>query len=238
MRVQKTKQFYDGKTKKLYETDQSDQLILEFKDVAVALDGKKTGIVQGKGEINNQVSNHLLEVLETKRIPTHYVQQLSNTETVVKRLEMFPIEVIIRNIAAGTLAERLDIPEGTKMKHTILEYSYKRDDLGDPMLNDYHIIAMDFATREELHTIAEYSFEINAILTPYLRERGIELVDFKIEYGKLPDGTIVLADEISPDTCRFWDIKSGEKLDQDRFRRDLGNVEQAYEEIFNRLLGK
>ena len=173
-----------------------------------------------------------------KRFPTHYVEELNDRETVVKKVRIVPLEVIVRNIAAGSLSKRLGLPEGVKMKRTVLEYCYKNDDLGDPMVNEYHILAMEWATEEEMDLIASYSFKVNEVLTEYLKEAGIELVDFKLEFGKTADGQIVLADEISPDTCRFWDIKTHEKLDKDRFRRDLGGVEDAYQEILRRLLGE
>ena len=192
----------------------------------------------GKGAINNRVTNFLMQMLEKEGIPTHYVEELNDRETVVKRVEIIPLEVIVRNIAAGSLAKRLGLEEGYKMKKTVLEFSYKDDDLGDPMVNDYHILAMEYATEEELDVIKNYALKINDILSAYLKDAGIELIDFKLEFGKTADGTIVLADEISPDTCRFWDTKTHEKLDKDRFRRDLGGVEDAYQEVLKRLLGE
>lgn len=192
----------------------------------------------GKGAINNRVTNHLMKLLEKNGIPTHFVEELSDRETVVKKVSIVPLEVIVRNIAAGSLAKRLGLEEGTKMKRTVLEYCYKDDELGDPMVNEYHILAMEYATKEELDLIAQYSLKVNQVLTDYLKDANIELIDFKLEFGKTEDGTIVLADEISPDTCRFWDSVSGEKLDKDRFRRDLGGVEDAYNEILKRLLGE
>ena len=179
-----------------------------------------------------------MRLLEANGVPTHLVEELNDRETLVKKVHIIPLEVIVRNIAAGSLSKRLGLPEGVKMKRTVLEYCYKDDDLGDPMVNDYHILAMEWATREELDLIAAYSFKVNEVLTEYLREAGIELVDFKLEFGKTAEGQIVLADEISPDTCRFWDVKTHEKLDKDRFRRDLGGVEDAYQEILRRLLGE
>ena len=192
----------------------------------------------GKGAINNRVTNHLMKLLEKNGIPTHFVEELSDRETVVKKVSIVPLEVIVRNIAAGSLAKRLGLEEGTKMKRTVLEYCYKDDELGDPMVNEYHILAMEYATKEELDLIAQYSLKVNQVLTDYLKDANIELIDFKLEFGKTEDGTIVLADEISPDTCRFWDVHTHEKLDKDRFRRDLGGEEEAYKEILRRLLGE
>ena len=191
-----------------------------------------------KRQINNRVTNHLMGLLEKNGVPTHFVRELSPRETLVKKVAIVPLEVIVRNIAAGSLAKRLGLEEGTKLGRTVLEFCYKNDDLGDPMVNDYHILAMGWATEAELKLISDYSLKINQVLSDYLAEAGIELIDFKLEFGKTDDGTIVLADEISPDTCRFWDIKTHEKLDKDRFRRDLGGVEDAYKEILRRLLGE
>ncbi len=236
--MNKTEQLYEGKAKKVYATDDPNLCIVDYKDDATAFDGKKKGTIVGKGVINNRVTNHLMKLLETKGVPTHFVEEISDRETVVKKVTIIPLEVIVRNIAAGSLSKRLGLEEGYRMGKTVLEYSYKDDDLGDPMINDYHIFAMEFATPEELELIAGYSFKVNEVLTEYLKDLGIELVDFKLEYGKTTDGTIVLADEISPDTCRFWDSETGKKLDKDRFRRDLGGVEDAYNEIMARLLGE
>ena len=236
--MEKTTQLYEGKAKKVFATTDPDYCIVSYKDDATAFNGLKKGTILGKGAINNRVTNHLMRLLEKNGIPTHYVEELSDRETVVKKVKIVPLEVIVRNIAAGSLSKRLGLPEGTKMKRTVLEYCYKDDDLGDPMVNQYHILAMEWATEEELSLIASYSFKINQILSEYLKEAGIELIDFKLEYGKTKDGTIVLADEISPDTCRFWDSTTHEKLDKDRFRRDLGGVEDAYQEILRRLLGE
>ncbi len=238
MAVTKQAQLYEGKAKKVYATSDPGLYIVDYKDDATAFNGEKKGTIAGKGEINNRVTNHLMKLLEQRGIPTHFVEQLSSRETVVKKVTIVPIEVIVRNIAAGSLSKRLGLPEGTKMKTTVLEYCYKDDALGDPMINDYHIAAMELATPQELKQIADYSFTINGILTEYLKDLGIELIDFKLEYGRTADGTIVLADEISPDTCRFWDSTTGEKLDKDRFRRDMGGVEDAYQEILRRLLGE
>ena len=234
----KKEQLYEGKAKKVYATDVYDELIVDYKDDATAFNGLKKGTIEGKGLINNRVTNHLMKMLDEKGIPTHFIKELSDRETLVKRVTIVPLEVIVRNIAAGSLSKRLGLPEGTKLTSTVLEYCYKNDDLGDPMINDYHIAAMQLATAEEVKTIADYSLKINQFLTEYRADLNIELVDFKLEFGRLSDGTIVLADEISPDTCRFWDSKTHEKLDKDRFRRDLGNVEDAYQEIMKRLMGE
>ncbi|HZJ75382.1 MAG TPA: phosphoribosylaminoimidazolesuccinocarboxamide synthase [Clostridia bacterium] len=236
--MEKLEQLYEGKAKKVFSTSDENLCIVSYKDDATAFNGLKKGTIIGKGAINNRVTNHLMGLIEKEGIPTHFVQELSLRDTLVKRVTIVPLEVIVRNIAAGSLSKRLGIPEGIKMKRTVLEFCYKDDELGDPMVNDYHILAMEYATEEELEIISDYSLKINRILSDYLKEVNIELIDFKLEFGKTNDGTIVLADEISPDTCRFWDSISGEKLDKDRFRRDLGNVEQAYEEILKRLLGE
>jgi phosphoribosylaminoimidazole-succinocarboxamide synthase len=236
--MNKLGQVYEGKAKKVFATDDPELFIVDYKDDATAFNGEKKGTIAGKGVINNRVTNHLMKLLESKGIPTHLVKELSERETLVKKVKIVPIEVIVRNIAAGSLSKRLGLAEGTKLATTVLEYCYKDDALGDPMINDYHIAAMKLATPAELEKISAYSFKVNTILTEYLKDLGIELIDFKLEYGRLKDGTIVLADEISPDTCRFWDSKTGEKLDKDRFRRDLGGVEDAYKEILKRLLGE
>lgn len=236
--MEKTEQMYEGKAKKVFATDDPAYCIVDYKDDATAFNGVKKGTIIGKGVINNKVTNHLMKLIEKEGIPTHFVRQLSDRETLVKRVRIVPLEVIVRNVAAGSLAKRLGLPEGTKLKSTVLEYSYKNDELGDPMVNEYHIAAVGLATKEEVAQIADYALRINGILSAYLAEAGIELIDFKLEFGKTPDGTLVLADEISPDTCRFWDSKTHEKLDKDRFRRDLGHVEEAYQEILKRLMGE
>ena len=236
--MKKMEQLYEGKAKKVYATDNPELYIVDYKDDATAFNGEKKGTIMGKGAINNRVTNHLMKMLEGKGIPTHFVEELSDRETVVKKVSIVPLEVIVRNIAAGSLSKRLGLAEGTKLASTVLEYCYKDDALGDPFINVYHVRAMNLATDEELKFIDEYSLKINQILTEYLKDVGIELIDFKLEFGRLSDGTIVLADEISPDTCRFWDSKTGEKLDKDRFRRDMGNVEGAYQEVMRRLLGE
>lgn len=238
MRVEKREQLYEGKAKKVYGTNDERYCIVSYKDDATAFNGLKKGTILGKGAINNRVTNFLMQMLEKEGIPTHFVEELDDRETVVKRVDIIPLEVIVRNIAAGSLAKRLGIAEGTRMKRPVLEFSYKNDDLGDPMVNDYHILAMEYATQEELSTIKSFALKINEILSAYLKDANIELIDFKLEFGKTAEGTIVLADEISPDTCRFWDTVTGEKLDKDRFRRDLGGVEDAYQEILKRLLGE
>ncbi len=227
---------FEGKAKKVYTTDDPDCLIVDYKDDATAFNGEKKGTIMEKGIVNNRVSNHLFKLLESKGITTHLVEEISDRETIVKKVKIVPIEVIVRNIAAGSLSKRLGLPEGTKLSKTVLEFCYKNDDLGDPMINDYHALAMDLATKEELQKIADMSFAVNEILGEYLKESNIELIDFKLEFGRF-HGDIILADEISPDTCRFWDTKTGEKLDKDRFRRDMGGVEDAYQEVLKRLLG-
>ncbi len=234
--MKKLEMVYEGKAKKVYKTDEEDLYIVDYKDDATAFNGVKKGTIQDKGIMNNRITNHLMKLLETKGVPTHLVEEISDRETIVKKVEIVPIEVIIRNIAAGSLSKRLGLAEGTKLKTTVLEYCYKDDELGDPMINDYHIYAMELATKEELEKVASISFKVNEILSDYLKDLGIELIDFKLEFGRFK-GDIILADEISPDTCRFWDSTTKEKLDKDRFRRDLGNVEDAYKEILKRLMG-
>ena len=236
--IKKTEQLYEGKAKKVYATNDPELVIVDYKDDATAFNGEKKGTIHNKGIINNRVTNHLMKLLEGKGVPTHLVEEISERETIVKKVSIVPLEVIVRNIAAGSLAKRLGLPEGTKMGKTVLEYCYKDDALGDPMVNEYHIMAMDWCTKEELDLIAKYSLKINEELAAYLKDLNIELIDFKLEFGKTTDGTIVLADEISPDTCRFWDSTTGEKLDKDRFRRNLGGEEDAYKEIMKRLLGE
>ena len=236
--MEKTTQLYEGKAKKVFATTDENLCIVDYKDDATAFNGLKRGTIAGKGVINNRVTNHLMRMLEAQGIPTHLVKELSPRETLVKKVSIVPLEVIVRNIAAGSLAKRLGLEEGVKLGRTVLEFCYKNDELGDPMVNDDHILAMGFATEEELGLIRSYALKINRILSDYLKDLDIELIDFKLEFGKTADGTLVLADEISPDTCRFWDSKTGEKLDKDRFRRDLGDVEGAYQEIMRRLMGE
>ncbi|MBQ6382669.1 MAG: phosphoribosylaminoimidazolesuccinocarboxamide synthase [Clostridia bacterium] len=236
--MEKTTQMYEGKAKKVFATTDPDLCIVSYKDDATAFNGLKKGTILGKGAINNRVTNHLMKLVEKNGVPTHLVEELNDRETLVKRVHIVPLEVIVRNIAAGSLSKRLGLPEGTKLGKTVLEYCYKDDELGDPMVNEYHIAAMGWATDEEMKTIATYALKINDILTEYLKAVNIELIDFKLEFGRTKEGQIVLADEISPDTCRFWDVTTHEKLDKDRFRRDLGHVEDAYQEILRRLLGE
>lgn len=237
MEIKKMEQLYEGKAKKVYATNDEDLVIVSYKDDATAFNGAKKGTILGKGIVNNKMSNHMFRLLEEIGIPTHYVEQISDRETIVKKVEIVMVEVIVRNIAAGSLSKRLGLPEGTALKHTVLEYSYKDDELGDPMINDWHIAALGLATQEEMDLIAEYSFMVNDFMINYLKDLNVTLVDFKIEFGRYK-GEIILADEISPDTCRFWDSTTGEKLDKDRFRRDMGGVEEAYQEIMSRLLGE
>lgn len=236
--MKKLEQLYEGKAKKVFKTDDPECYIVDYKDDATAFNGEKKGTIMGKGIINNRVTNHLMKMLEKEGVPTHFVKEISDRETIVKKVTIVPLEVIIRNIAAGSFSKRFGVEEGAVLKQPSLEYSYKDDALGDPMINDYHILALGLATREELDTIAGYAFKVNDVLKKYLLTLDIELVDFKLEFGKLSDGTIVLADEISPDTCRFWDVKTHEKLDKDRFRRDLGGEVEAYQEILHRLMGE
>ncbi len=228
---------YEGKAKKVFSTEDPQVLLVRYKDDATAFNGQKKGTITGKGAINNRVTNHLMRMLETKGIPTHFLEELSDTETLVKKVAIVPLEVIVRNVAAGSLAKRLGLAEGVKLKQTVLEFCYKDDALGDPMVNSYHIAAMGWATEDELKLISDYALRVNDALRDYLKDLNIDLIDFKLEFGRTEDGTIVLADEISPDTCRFWDTVTHEKLDKDRFRRDLGKVEDAYQEIMKRLMG-
>lgn len=226
---------YEGKAKKVYKTDDENLFIVDYKDDATAFNGLKKGQIEGKGIVNNRMSNFLMKLMEKNGIPTHYVEEISDRETIVKKVTIIPLEVIVRNVAAGSFSKRYGVEEGSALKTTILEFSYKDDDLGDPLINDYHAMALGIATREDLDTIAEMTFKINEVLKAYFLSVNIELVDFKIEFGRTPDGQIILADEISPDTCRLWDAATHEKLDKDRFRRDMGNVEDAYQEVFKRL---
>ena len=228
-------QLYEGKAKKVYATENPELLIVSYKDDATAFNGLKKGTIPGKGVINNRMSNLLMQRLEKAGIPTHFVRQLSDRETLVKRVSIVPLEVIIRNIAAGSFSKRYGVDEGFVFETPTIEFSYKNDELGDPLLNEYHAIAMKLATREEIDTIKRYAFGVNEQLKAFWAECGVTLVDFKLEFGRLTDGSIVLADEISPDTCRLWDSITYEKLDKDRFRRDLGGVENAYAEVMKRL---
>lgn len=231
----KTEQLYEGKAKKVFKTDNPEFLIVSYKDDATAFNGLKKGTISGKGVINNKMSNLLMQRLEKVGIPTHFVEELNDRETVVKKVSIVPLEVIVRNIAAGSFSKRYGVEEGFAFEMPTIEFSYKNDELGDPLMDEYHAVAMKLATKEEIETIKRYAFGVNEQLKAFWKECGVTLVDFKLEFGRLSDGTIVLADEISPDTCRLWDSKTGEKLDKDRFRRDLGGVEDAYREIMRRL---
>ena len=233
----KGKQLYEGKAKKVFETDQPDILLVSYKDDATAFNGIKKGTSEGKGAINNRVTNFMMQLLEKAGVPTHYVKELSERETLVKKVSIVPLEVIIRNISAGSFSKRYGVEEGIVFAEPTIEFSYKNDELGDPLINSYQAIALGLATREEIETIKKYAFKVNEEMKKFFASIGVRLVDFKLEFGKLADGTIVLADEISPDTCRFWDAKTNEKLDKDRFRRDLGNVEDAYREMMKRIMG-
>ena len=225
---------YEGKAKKVFKTNDEDVLIVDYKDDATAFNGEKKGTIVGKGSINNRMTNHIFKMLEKEGIPTHYIEQLSDREAAVKKVEIVPLEVIVRNVAAGSFSKRLGIEEGRKLLNPTLEFSYKDDALGDPLINDYFALAIGIATKEEIDKITEYAFKVNDALKKFFSEVGIDLIDFKIEFGRYK-GDIILADEISPDTCRLWDAKTHEKLDKDRFRRDLGNVEGAYEEVLKRI---
>ena len=234
--MNKTEQIYEGKAKKVFRTDDPELYIVDYKDDATAFNGLKKGTIAGKGVINNQMTNHLMQRLEKAGIPTHFVRELSERETLVKKVSIVPLEVIIRNISAWSFAKRYGVEEGIVFDQPTIEFSYKNDDLGDPLINSYHALALKLATEEEIATIKKYAFAVNDVLKAFWAECGVTLVDFKLEFGRLSDGTIVLADEISPDTCRLWDAKTHEKLDKDRFRRDLGGVEGAYAEVMKRLL--
>ncbi len=236
--MEKLRQLYEGKAKKVYATADENLYIVSYKDDATAFNGLKKGTIAGKGVINNRMSNMLMQMLEQQGVPTHFVKELSDRETLVKKVSIVPLEVIIRNISAGSFAKRYGVEEGIVFDNPTIEFSYKNDDLGDPLLNRYHALALKLATEDEIDTIERMAFKVNEVLKAYFLKLNITLVDFKLEFGRLPDGTIVLADEISPDTCRFWDKDTGEKLDKDRFRRDLGGVEEAYNEVMRRLMGK
>ena len=236
--MEKRELLYEGKAKRVYRTDDPESLIVSYKDDATAFNGLKKGRIAGKGAVNNQMSNRLMRYLEENGVPTHFIAELNERETLVKRVSVIPLEVIVRNIAAGSFSKRYGVEEGVVLDCPTFEFSYKNDDLHDPLINDYHAVALKLATWDEIDTIKKYAFQVNDFLKKTLAECGVTLVDFKLEFGKTSDGTIVLADEISPDTCRFWDSKTGEKLDKDRFRRDLGNVEGAYQEMARRLMGK
>ena len=234
--MQKLEQIYEGKAKKVYKTDDPELYIVDYKDDATAFNGLKKGTIAGKGIINNKMSNRLMQMIEQKGVPTHFVRELSERETLVKKVSIVPLEVIVRNIAAGSFSKRYGVEEGMVFDEPVIEFSYKNDALGDPLLNTDHALALKVATRAEIDTIKSYALQINSILKAFWTECGVTLVDFKLEFGKTTDGSVILADEISPDTCRLWDSATGEKLDKDRFRRDLGGVEEAYAEIMKRLV--
>ena len=234
MKAEKKEQLYEGKAKKVFATSDPDLVLVAYKDDATAFNGLKKGTILGKGVVNNRMSNHMFRALEKVGVPTHYVEEISDRETLVKKVQIVPLEVIVRNIAAGSMSKRLGIEEGTPLKCPVLEFSYKNDELGDPMINDYHAMGMGLATREEIDVISDMAFRVNAFMIDYFKKLNIDLVDFKLEFGKF-HGKIILADEISPDTCRFWDSTTKEKLDKDRFRRDMGGVEEAYAEMMRRL---
>ena len=235
--MKKLEQIYEGKAKKVFATDDPDVVIVDYKDDATAFNGIKKGSIAGKGVINNRMSNHMMRKLEAEGIPTHLIEELSERETAVKKVSIVPLEVIVRNISAGSFAKRFGVEEGIVFDDPTIEFSYKNDDLGDPLMNAYHAVALKLATWEEIELIKNYAFRINTLLKGFLKSVGIDLVDFKLEFGKTSDGKIVLADEISPDTCRLWDEVTHEKLDKDRFRRDMGGVEDAYQEVMRRLMG-
>ena len=233
----KGKQLYEGKAKKIFETDKPEILLVSYKDDATAFNGIKKGTILGKGIINNKVTNYMMRLLEKAGIPTHYIEEISERETLVKKVSIIPLEVIIRNVSAGSFAKNYGAEEGIIFDEPTIEFSYKNDNLGDPLINSYHAIALKLATKEEIETIKKYAFKINEEMKKFFISINVKLIDFKLEFGKLADNKIVLADEISPDTCRFWDATTNEKLDKDRFRRDLGNVEGAYKEMMKRILG-
>ena len=235
--MEKREQLYEGKAKKVFATDDPNLVIVSYKDDATAFNGLKKGTIVGKGVVNNKVTNHLMQLLEKEGVPTHFVEELSDRDTVVKHVSIVPLEVIIRNISAGSFAKRFGVEEGIVFDEPTIEFSYKNDDLGDPLMNAYHARALKLATAEEIETIKAMAFKVNEVLKAFFKAVNVDLVDFKLEFGRLNDGTIVLADAISPDTCRFWDSTTHEKLDKDRFRRDLGNVEDAYSEMMRRILG-
>ncbi len=236
--MEKKEMLYEGKAKKVYATDDPNLVIVSYKDDATAFNGLKKGTITGKGVINNKMTNYMFGLLEKAGVPTHLVEELNDRETLVKKVEIVPLEVIVRNVAAGSFSKKLGIEEGTPLKCPTLEFSYKNDDLGDPFINDYYALGLGLATKEEIDTISEYAFKVNDFMKDFFKKLNIDLIDFKIEFGRTPDGTVILADEISPDTCRFWDSTTHEKLDKDRFRRDMGGVEDAYNEIMHRIFGE
>lgn len=236
--MEKTVQLYEGKAKKVYATEDENLCIVSYKDDATAFNGLKKGTIVGKGVVNNRMTNMMMQLLEKQGVPTHFVKELSDRDTLVKKVKIVPLEVIIRNVSAGSFAKRYGVEEGIPFDEPTIEFSYKNDDLGDPLINDYHALALKLATKEEIELIKKYAFKVNDVLKAYFLTLGVKLIDFKLEFGKTAEGQIVLADEISPDTCRFWDAKTNEKLDKDRFRRDMGGVEDAYKEIFKRVTGE
>lgn len=236
--MEKLEQMYEGKAKKVFATDEKDKVIVSYKDDATAGDGAKRGTIVGKGAINNRMTNFLMQLLEKQGVPTHFIEELDDRNTVVKKVEIVPLEVIIRNISAGSFAKRYGVEEGIVFDEPTLEFSLKNDDLHDPLINRYHVLALKLATKDELDRISEMAFKVNEVLKAYFLKLNVKLVDFKLEFGRTQDGSIVLADEISPDTCRFWDADTNEKLDKDRFRRDMGGVEDAYKEMMHRVFGE
>ena len=235
--LQKTEQLYEGKAKKVYATSNPDYVIVSYKDDATAFNGEKKGTISGKGVVNNRMTNYMFGLLEKAGVPTHLVEEINDRETIVKKVEIVPLEVIVRNVAAGSFSKKLGIEEGTPLKQPTLEFSYKNDDLGDPFINDYYALGLGLATKEEIDTITKYAFMVNDFMKDFFKKMNIDLIDFKIEFGRFHN-QIILADEISPDTCLFWDSTTHEKLDKDRFRRDMGGVEEAYQEIMKRLMGE
>ncbi len=236
--MEKKELLYEGKAKKVFATDDPEVLLVSYKDDATAFNGLKKGTISGKGAVNNRVTNYMMSLLEKEGVPTHLVKELSDRDTLVKKVSIVPLEVIIRNISAGSFAKRYGVEEGIVFAQPTIEFSYKNDDLGDPLINSYHALALGLATSEEIDTIKTLAFRVNDFMKAFFKKLNVDLVDFKLEFGRLSDGTIVLADEISPDTCRFWDCDTHEKLDKDRFRRDLGGVEGAYQEMMKRILGE
>lgn len=232
--MEKREQLYEGKAKKVFSTEDPDVVIVSYKDDATAFNGEKKGTIVGKGAINNRMTNYVFKLFEAEGIPTHLVEELSDRETAVKKVDIVPLEVIVRNVAAGSFSKRMGVEEGRELLCPILEFSYKNDDLGDPFINDDYALALGLATQEEIDTIKSYTRKVNDIMKKYFLSIGLKLIDFKIEFGRFHD-QILLADEVSPDTCRLWDVETNEKLDKDRFRRNLGNVEEAYDEVFRRL---
>ena len=237
MALQKKEQLYEGKAKKVFATEDPDYVIVDYKDDATAFNGEKKGTIRGKGVVNNRMTNYMFKLLEKEGVPTHFVEELSDRETLVKKVEIVPLEVIVRNVAAGSFSKKLGIEEGTPLKRPTLEFSYKCDELGDPFINDYYALGLGLATEEEIAEITKYAFMVNDFMLKFFKKHNVDLIDFKIEFGRF-HGKILLADEISPDTCRFWDSTTHEKLDKDRFRRDMGGVEDAYSEMMRRVFGE